>query len=220
MLTTRAILSSWSPTEIVWVMKLFQSTRVTKKSTLSSEKGVELFQPVPERVSTHTIESDEPTDARRRLFLKGLVMVVGTLFVSSLFPKKAEALIMGGTPSTGVVGLKNSGNVRIDPAVLQGNSITRYSTVLSSSGTVRTPTSGKSLRIYTCKFSLDTSMTSVSFRFTSGGTDFEKYFGPVTGGLYGTNSHPNYISGGVNQDLYCLIVGTGNVQVNIDYLEV
>jgi hypothetical protein len=63
-------------------------------------------------------------------------------------------------------------------------------------------------------------MTSVSFRFTSGGTDFEKYVAPRTGGLYGTNNHPNYKEGGVDEVVYCAINGTGNVQINIDYLEV
>lgn len=63
-------------------------------------------------------------------------------------------------------------------------------------------------------------MSDVSFRFTSGGTDYEKYISPKAGGLYGSNNHPNFVEGGVNQDLYCVINGTGTVQINIDYLEV
>ena len=163
---------------------------------------------------------EKPQDEKRRLFLKGAVVVFAGLFASTLFPKRAQALVLGSTPSTGVVGLRDASNNRVDPAILEGNTITRYSTVLTSSGTIHAPASGKRINLYACKFSLDTSMTSVSFRFTSGGTDFEKYFAPVTGGLYGTNSHPNYVQGAINQDLYCNIVGTGNVQVNIDYLEV
>ena len=50
--------------------------------------------------------------------------------------------------------------------------------------------------------------------------DYEKYVSPKTGGLYGSNNHPNYIEGGVNEVLYCNISGTTTVQINIDYLEV
>jgi hypothetical protein len=60
----------------------------------------------------------------------------------------------------------------------------------------------------------------VSFRFTAGGTDYEKYVTPKSGGLYGSNNHPNYIEGGVDEVLYCNISGTTTVQINIDYLEV
>lgn len=161
-----------------------------------------------------------PTDERRRMFLKGLTVVVAGVFASTLLPKRAEALVMGSTPGTGVIGVRDSGNTRINPAKLEGNSITKKTAVLTSSGTVHTPSSGKKLRLYTSKFSLDTTMTSISFRFTAGGTDFEKYLAPRTGGLYGTNSHPNYVEGGVNEVLYCNISGTGSVQINIDYLEV
>lgn len=160
-----------------------------------------------------------PPDERRRIFLKGVLVVVAGLFASSLLPKKAEALVMGSTPGTGVIGVRDSGNARINPAKLEGNSVAKKTVVLSSSGTVHTPTSGKKVRVYNTKFSLDATMTSVSFRFTSGGTDFEKYLAPRTGGLYGTNQHPNYMEGGVNEVLYCNISGTGNVQINIDYLE-
>lgn len=146
---------------------------------------------------------------------------------ASLLPKRAEALVMGGTPATSVVGLKDDSNSRINPAteetlqsVLTGNAVLKKTTALTSSGAVHTPTSGKKARIYNTKFSLSADMTSVSFRFTSGGTDFEKYLSPKTGGLYGSNNHPNYKEGGVDQALYAVIDGTGTVQINIDYLEV
>jgi hypothetical protein len=85
---------------------------------------------------------------------------------------------------------------------------------------VHVPTSGKKARIYATKFSLSADMTDVSFRFTSGGTDVEKYISPRSGGLYGSNNHPNYYQGGTDQAYYCAITGTGTVQINIDYLEV
>lgn len=168
-----------------------------------------------------------PVDGDKRNFLK-LASVVGLgLVAASTLPEKAHAYVMGSSPTSGVVGVKNAGNTRINPAtedtvqlLLEGNSVLKKTISLSSSGTVHTPSSGNKVRIYNTKFSLDATMTSVSFRFTSGGTDFEKYVAPRTGGLYGTNNHPNYKEGGVDEVVYCVISGTGNVQINIDYLEV
>lgn len=168
-----------------------------------------------------------PLDDRKRTFLK-LAGVVGLgVVAASTIPEKAQAYVMGSSPTSGVVGMKDAANARINPAtdealqtLLEGNAVLKKTTSLSSSGTVHTPSSGKKVRIYTTKFSLDANMTSVSFRFTSGGTDFEKYVSPRTGGLYGTNNHPNYKEGGVDEAVYCVISGTGNVQINIDYLEV
>jgi hypothetical protein len=104
--------------------------------------------------------------------------------------------------------------------LLKGQGVLKGTTTLTSSGTVKTPTSGKKLRVYATRFSLSADMTSVSFRFTSGGTDYELYVSPKTGGLYGANNHPNYVEGGINEVLYCAISGTGTVQINFDYLEV
>lgn len=181
----------------------------------------------PAALSVPQKATDEPKDARRRLFLKGFAVVVAGFFASTLFPSRADALVMGSTPAAGVVGVKNASNTRINPAtaegiaaLLTGQGVSKKTVVLSSSGTVHTPSSGKKIRLYTSKFSLDANMTNVSFRFTSGGTDFEKYLSPRLGGLYGTNNHPNYVEGGVNEVLYCAMSGTGNIQVNIDYLEV
>jgi hypothetical protein len=157
---------------------------------------------------------------KKRLFLKGLVIVAGGLFATALFPKRADALVLGSNPGTSIIGLKDASNTRINPTKLEGNSVIKKTVVLTASGTVHTPSSGKKIRLYTSKFSLDTTMASISFRFTAGGTDHEKYLAPRTGGLYGTNNHPNFVEGGVNEVLYCAIDGTGNVQINIDYLEV
>lgn len=169
----------------------------------------------------------EEVDGHKRGFLK-LAGVLGLgVVAASAIPEKAQAYVMGSSPTSGVVGMKDVGNIRINPAtedtlqiLLEGNSVLKKTISLSSSGTVHTPSSGKKVRIYNTKFSLDATMTSVSFRFTSGGTDFEKYVAPRTGGLYGTNNHPNYKEGGVDEAVYCVISGTGNVQINIDYLEV
>ncbi len=167
------------------------------------------------------------SDDGKRVFLKALGIAGAGLIASQLLPKKTEALVMGSTPASNVVGIKNSSNSRINPAtedtlsaLRTGLSVNKLTINLSSSGNVRTPSSGKKIRVYASRFSLTADATSVSFRFTSGGTDHEKYISPKAGGLYGANNHPNYIEGGIDEVLYCVISGTTTVQINIDYLEV
>ncbi len=182
--------------------------------------------PVPAQAEAGPV--DPPVaDEKKRLFLKSAAVIAAGLFATTLFPKRAEALVLGSGAGSNVIGVKNAANARVNPAtaediaaLLAGNSVLKKTLVISNSGTVHTPGSGKKIRVYNTKFSLDANMTSVSFRFTSGGTDFEKYLAPRTGGLYGTNNHPNYVEGGTNEVLYCAMSGTGNVQINIDYLEV
>ncbi len=166
-------------------------------------------------------------DDNKRFFLKMLGLAGAGVVASQLLPSKASALVMGSTPSSSVVGVKNSSNTRINPAteeslqsLISGQGVTKLSVSLAASGNVRVPASGKKIRVYASRFSLTADATSVSFRFTSGGTDHEKYVTPKTGGLYGANNHPNYIEGGVDEALYCVIAGTTTVQINIDYLEV
>lgn len=204
-------------------MRLFGKRARAKKAISAAQPQEDL--PVP--VEAMPVVTDVARDERKRLFLKGFIAVVGGIFVSSLFPKRADALVLGSTPSSSIVGVKNAANARINPAteeslaaLILGNSIQKKTLVLSGSGIVHTPGSGNKIRLYNSKFSLDTTLTSVSFRYTSGGTDFEKYLAPRTGGLYGMNNHPNYKEGGVDEALYCVISGSGNVQINIDYLEV
>jgi len=53
---------------------------------------------------------------KKRAFLK-LAGVLGLSAVASLMlPKKADALVFGGTPASSVVGLKNNADARINPA--------------------------------------------------------------------------------------------------------
>lgn len=170
---------------------------------------------------------NQVTDSNKRSFLKILGIAGAGIAASQLIPSKAEALIMGGTPSASTIGVKNASNAKINPAteetlqeILSGQGVSKLTTSLSSSGTIITPGSGKKIRVYASRFSLSADATSVSFRFTSGGTDHEKYISPKTGGLYGANNHPNFIEGGINEVLYCVISGTTTVQINIDYLEV
>ena len=56
-------------------------------------------------------------DFDKRTFLKVLGVAGVGILASSLFPKKADALILGSTPASNVVGLKdNKTNARINPA--------------------------------------------------------------------------------------------------------
>ena len=170
-------------------------------------------------------------DDRKRSFLKLAGLAGVGIVASQLLPKKADAYVLGSTPSSSVVGLKNAANTRINPAtdeslttLIAGQGVTKLTTNIVASGStsaIVAPTSGGTLHIYAIRFSLTANMTSVSFRFTSGGTDREIYLAPVTGGLYGSNNHPNYVAGAANQALYCVVTGaSGAVQVNVDYLEV
>lgn len=159
-------------------------------------------------------------DSSKRIFLKALGIGGLGIVAASLLPKKADALVLGSTPTSSVVGVKNAANTRIDPATASGQGVTKLTAGISASGNIRVPAAGKKIRVYSTRFTLDANLASVSFRFTSGGTDYEKYLSTKTGGLYGSNNHPNYVEGGVDEALYCVLSGSANVQVNIDYLEI
>lgn len=191
------------------------------------EPDFEVLEPVAPRAQKSGAEVLSLDDQQKRLFLKGLAVIAVGAVAATALPKRASALVMGSTPGTGVVGVKDATNTRVNPAteealelLREGMPVLKKTVTITSSGTIHTPAAGKKIRLYNNKFSLSASITSMSFRFTSGGTDFEIYLSPRTGGLYGTNNHPNYIEGGVNQALYCVMDGNASVQINIDYLEV
>jgi len=91
---------------------------------LSSEKrkaqSVPLDVPPTIAGAQESVNSAE-SDSKKRSFLK-LAGVVGVgAAATMLIPKKAEALVFGSSPTTGVVGLKDSSNNRINPAKEDGN---------------------------------------------------------------------------------------------------
>lgn len=55
-------------------------------------------------------------DFNKRNLLKILGVAGLGIAGTTLFPKKADALILGGTPTSSVVGVKNASNTRINPA--------------------------------------------------------------------------------------------------------
>ena len=58
----------------------------------------------------------EVTNEDKRNFLKVAGVAGAGVIASQLVPKKAQALIMGSSPTTGVVGVKDASNTRINPA--------------------------------------------------------------------------------------------------------
>jgi hypothetical protein len=55
-------------------------------------------------------------DKDKRKFLKIAGIAGASLAASLVLPKKAEAFVLGSSPTTGVVGVKNAANARINPA--------------------------------------------------------------------------------------------------------
>jgi hypothetical protein len=87
-----------------------------------SEPSTGLSPPAPDAHAANeaeTEESDEAevSDKNRRAFLKIAGIAIGSVFASLFFSaKKAEALVFGSSPTSGVVGIKNASNARINPA--------------------------------------------------------------------------------------------------------
>ena len=72
--------------------------------------------------STHVEELvGNVKDFDKRNFLKILGVAGLGLAATSLFPKKADALIVGSTPTSNVVGIRDIGNNKINPAKEDGN---------------------------------------------------------------------------------------------------
>lgn len=117
--------------------------------------------------------------------------------------------------------LLNKSDIVVNPAVLeeQRKSLLKKTVDLTATGTIHTPASGKKIRLYNIRFSLSADMTSVAYKFGVG-SNFEKYTNPKGGGLYGTNTHPDYQDGAVDEALTMTQVGTGTVTTNIVYEEI
>lgn len=60
--------------------------------------------------------SSKINNGDKRAFIKALGVAGVGVAAATLIPNKAHALIMGSSPTTGVVGVKNSSNVRVNPA--------------------------------------------------------------------------------------------------------
>jgi hypothetical protein len=90
-----------------------------------------------------SFSSEKPvSDEKRRLFLRTLGVIGAGAVGASMLPKKAEALVMGGTPGSSVVGVKNSADARIDPATetTAGSIKTATEATQTSTGLIKTGT--------------------------------------------------------------------------------
>ncbi len=90
--------------------RLITKNGSTQKEISSTTVTTQITEPTKEE-SANNIK-----DSNKRNFLKILGMTGAGFIATSLFPKKAEALILGGTPTSSVVGVKNAANARINPA--------------------------------------------------------------------------------------------------------
>lgn len=91
-----------------YVVRNIDSIKLTKKN-----KSIKKTIPV----KTEIVEpADNIKDFDKRNFLKVAGMAGLGLAATTLLPKKADALILGGTPTSSVVGVKDGSNVRINPA--------------------------------------------------------------------------------------------------------
>jgi len=121
--------------------------------------------------SSFSSDSGKPTigDKNKRTFLKVAGIAGAGLVGSLLLPKKASALIMGSSPTTGVVGVKNSTNARINPATEETvNSLLKPSDLSFDTG------------------SLKVKVTSVS---GDGSSSFSDSGGVAKSGLVDVNRH-------------------------------
>jgi hypothetical protein len=97
----------------------FVSEKQSKDHSFLS--GGELLSKINNNLLADNSSTNKVEDSGKRTFLK-LAGIAGLgILASQVFPKKAEAYVMGSTPTSNVVGVKNSSNVRIDPATEGGN---------------------------------------------------------------------------------------------------
>lgn len=106
------------------------SFRLVNRKRLIAESAAALESTeVPVAIESHVLEAESAlgktekgtTDEGKRLFLR-LAGVAGLgVVAATVFPKTADAYVMGSAPTSAVVGVKNSSNTRIDPATEGGN---------------------------------------------------------------------------------------------------
>ena len=86
------------------------------RSIVEPSFAPEGFTPTPVLEETGVGEQPKVKDGGKRTFLKVASIAGASAIISQLSPKKASAFIMGSSPTTGVVGVKNVANTRINPA--------------------------------------------------------------------------------------------------------
>src|SRR3989344_5976076 len=103
--------------------------RLAPEAESEAESVVPTVLEPPDSINSPQAEGEESkVDQSKRNFLKVAGVAGAGLVISQLSPNKAHALIMGSSPTTGVVGIKDSTNARINPATEE-----TLSTVLKTS---------------------------------------------------------------------------------------
>jgi len=107
-----------------------------------SDTGTENVAGTP---SETTDSQTKVSDRSKRNFLKAAGVAGAGVIASQLGPNKAQALIMGSSPTTGVVGVKDSTNTRINPATEEtASSLLKTSDLTFDSGALEVKVSSTS----------------------------------------------------------------------------
>lgn len=125
----------------------------------------------------------EGVDIDKRMFLKLIGSAGLSIFIFSLFTKKAEAAFFGSVPGPGTVSIKDSAGVKIDPAEkhpTDGYKITEIDDAGSDTYTGYIKRGGAWYIVKEIG-----SGTDSSYRYTKGGSDFTTNWTNRTGLTYG-----------------------------------
>ncbi len=97
---------------------LIRRSVVDPRFALGAENAVATIHQSTDSLDYTQDKSEQPKikDQSKRNFLKVAGIAGAGVIISQLSPNKAQALIMGSSPTTGVVGVKNVANTRINPA--------------------------------------------------------------------------------------------------------
>jgi predicted methyltransferase MtxX (methanogen marker protein 4) len=91
--------------------KVDSITAQKKQIVLNKQKEESII-----KIKSEIKENKSSVDNDKRLFLKFAGVAGLGIAASALFPNQADAYVAGSTPTSNVVGLKDSSNARIDPA--------------------------------------------------------------------------------------------------------
>ncbi len=94
------------------------SFTIVKKKNLNKDK---VFSTLESDIVEDKKNNVNVDDSDRRNFLKILGGAGVSAAVLSMIPNKAQALIIGSSPTAGIVGVKNASNIGVNPATEDGN---------------------------------------------------------------------------------------------------
>lgn len=112
--------------------KLISGRKNRKESFKTEKKSSSLETPAQKD------KTEGEIDSKKRSFMKVAGVVGVGALAATLVPKKAQALVFGSTPTSNVVGLRDSNNNKINPAKEDGN----LATVATNTTPLVTPAAG------------------------------------------------------------------------------